>query len=59
LGLAIAKQAVDAHEGTLRVHDLPGRGCVFVLELPVAGPPPGSPSWGVHALRMAETIQQR
>lgn len=38
LGLAIAKQAVDAHDGSLRVHDLPGRGCVFVLDLPVAGP---------------------
>ena len=38
LGLAIAKRAVDAHEGALRVHDLPGRGCVFVLELPTAGP---------------------
>jgi len=42
LGLAIAKQAVDAHEGTLRVHDLPGRGCVFVLDLPATGPRPGS-----------------
>jgi signal transduction histidine kinase len=40
LGLAIAKQAVDAHEGTLRVHDLPGRGCVFVLDLPLVGPRP-------------------
>jgi signal transduction histidine kinase len=38
LGLAIAKQAVEAHEGSLRVHDLAGRGCVFVLDLPVAGP---------------------
>jgi signal transduction histidine kinase len=36
LGLAIAKQAVDAHGGTLRVQDLPGTGCIFVLELPVA-----------------------
>jgi hypothetical protein len=35
LGLAIAKQAVDAHGGTLRVQNLPGKGCVFVLELPV------------------------
>ncbi|MEP6859157.1 MAG: sensor histidine kinase [Deltaproteobacteria bacterium] len=34
LGLAIAKQAVDAHGGTIRVQNLPGRGCVFVLELP-------------------------
>lgn len=36
LGLAIAKQAVDAHGGSLRVQNLPGKGCIFVLELPVA-----------------------
>jgi signal transduction histidine kinase len=35
LGLAIAKQAVDAHGGSIRVQNLPGRGCVFVLELPL------------------------
>jgi signal transduction histidine kinase len=36
LGLAIAKQAADAHGGTIRVQNLPGKGCIFVLELPVA-----------------------
>jgi signal transduction histidine kinase len=36
LGLAIAERAAQAHGGALRVHDLPGRGCVFVLEIPVA-----------------------
>ena len=36
LGLAIARQAVDAHGGTLRVQNLPRRGCIFVLDLPVA-----------------------
>jgi signal transduction histidine kinase len=35
LGLAIARQAVDAHGGAIRVQNLPGVGCVFVLELPV------------------------
>jgi hypothetical protein len=35
LGLAIAKQAADAHGGTIRIQNLPGKGCVFVLELPV------------------------
>ena len=35
LGLAIAKQAVDAHGGSIRVQNLPGTGCIFVLELPV------------------------
>lgn len=34
LGLAIAKQAVDAHGGTIRVQNLPGKGCIFVLDLP-------------------------
>jgi len=34
LGLAIAKQAVDAHAGNIRVQNLPGKGCIFVLELP-------------------------
>jgi len=34
LGLAIAKQATELHGGGLRVHDLPGRGCAFVLDLP-------------------------
>lgn len=33
LGLAIADQAVRAHQGSLRVHDLPGHGCVFVAHL--------------------------
>ena len=39
LGLAIAKQAVDAHAGTIRVQNLPGKGCIFVLELPLAAHP--------------------
>ena len=42
LGLAIAKQAVDAHAGTIRVQNLPGKGCIFVLELPTATPLPMS-----------------
>lgn len=40
LGLAIAKQAAEAHGGTIRVHNLPGKGCVFTLDLPEQ-PPPG------------------
>lgn len=40
LGLAIAKQAAEAHGGELRVHNLPGRGCVFVLDLPTNLSPP-------------------
>ena len=42
LGLAIAKQAVEAHGGELRVHNLPGRGCVFVLDIPTSPAAPSS-----------------
>jgi signal transduction histidine kinase len=38
LGLAIAKQSVDAHAGTIRVQNLPGKGCIFVIELPIVAP---------------------
>ncbi len=40
LGLAIAKQATEAHNGSLRVHNLPDTGCVFVLELPAKATSP-------------------
>jgi signal transduction histidine kinase len=36
LGLAIVKQAAEAHGGKVQVRNLPGRGCVFSLELPAA-----------------------
>lgn len=34
LGLAIAKRAVEAHRGKLSVRNLPGKGCIFSIELP-------------------------
>jgi signal transduction histidine kinase len=34
LGLAIAKDAVEAHRGTVQVTNLPGKGCVFMLSVP-------------------------
>jgi signal transduction histidine kinase len=34
LGLAIVKQALEAHGGRVSVRNLPGKGCVFVLDLP-------------------------
>ena len=36
LGLLIARQGVEANGGTLSVRDLPGVGCVFTIDLPVA-----------------------
>ena len=34
LGLAICRRGVDALGGDVRVRDLPGKGCVFTVELP-------------------------
>ena len=34
LGLAIARQAAEAHGGMIAVHDLPGKGCIFELVIP-------------------------
>ncbi|MDG6348101.1 HAMP domain-containing sensor histidine kinase [Luteimonas sp. 8-5] len=34
LGLAIARRSVEANGGHLRARDLPGRGCVFTIDLP-------------------------
>ena len=34
LGLTIAKQSIGASGGTLSVQDVPGRGCIFTVNLP-------------------------
>ncbi len=36
LGLSISKRSVEANNGVLRVRDLPGKGCVFTIDLPRA-----------------------
>lgn len=36
LGLSIALKAVKAHDGNISIRNLPGKGCVFVIEVPVA-----------------------
>lgn len=38
LGLSIARNAVRANAGELRVRDLPGTGCVFTIDLPQPRP---------------------
>lgn len=40
LGLSICLKAVEAIHGALRVKDLPGKGCVFTIDLPKQLPPP-------------------
>ena len=47
LGLSICVKAVRAMEGELRIEDLPGRGCIFTVDLPKQPPPPTS----IHAPR--------
>jgi len=45
LGLTISRKGVEAMGGTLAVRDLPGKGCIFSIELPrlpEASTPPGS-----------------
>lgn len=34
LGLSICSKAVKSMNGELEIHDLPGKGCVFSVELP-------------------------
>ena len=36
LGLAISRQAIEADGGTIAVRDIPGKGCVFIVEMPLA-----------------------
>ena len=35
LGLSIARSAVRANGGDISIRNLPGQGCVFVIELPL------------------------
>ena len=36
LGLSIARKAMRAHGGDIHVRNMPGKGCVFVIEVPLA-----------------------
>jgi signal transduction histidine kinase len=45
LGLSIARKAIRAHNGDIYVRNLPGKGCVFSIELPL----------GVEATTVPET----
>ena len=36
LGLSIARKAIRAHGGEIHIRNMPGKGCVFIIELPLA-----------------------
>jgi signal transduction histidine kinase len=36
LGLSIARKAVRAHGGDIQIRNMPGTGCVFVIQIPAA-----------------------
>lgn len=40
LGLSICLKTVEAIDGELRVRNIPGKGCVFTIDLPKQPPPP-------------------
>jgi len=40
LGLSIARKAVRAHGGEIRVRNMPGKGCVFTIEVPLGAEDP-------------------
>jgi signal transduction histidine kinase len=43
LGLAISRQAIEADGGKLSLRDIPGKGCAFIVEMPLALDNPADP----------------
>jgi signal transduction histidine kinase len=62
LGLSIASKAVRSMSGELRARDLPGKGCVFTIDLPKRLPPPTPIRGGVPSPaereRSAEGVEE-
>jgi signal transduction histidine kinase len=44
LGLSIARKAARVHGGDIHFHNRPGKGCIFVIDLPLAGTALGQPA---------------
>jgi len=40
LGLSIVRKAVRAHGGEIRIRNMPGKSCVFTIEVPLAADEP-------------------
>jgi signal transduction histidine kinase len=43
LGLSIARKAMRAHDGDIHIENVPGVGCVFTIDMPLADTPAGAP----------------
>jgi signal transduction histidine kinase len=59
LGLPICLRAAKANAGVIHVRDLPGKGCVFTLDLPRKPPPPLSLVSGGNAAGQAGSDSPR
>ena len=44
LGLSIARKAVRAQGGDIHIHNMPGKGCVFAIEMALAADPATAPA---------------
>jgi signal transduction histidine kinase len=53
LGLDICRRSVEANNGTLRVRDVPGSGCVFTIDLPIRQP---AALASEYVIRQSETM---
>jgi signal transduction histidine kinase len=51
LGLTIARESVEVNGGTIRCRNLPGRGCVFTIDLPLVVPSHADAAVGDQAAR--------
>ncbi len=43
LGLSIARKAVRAHGGEISIRNMPGKGCVFIIDVPLAAAAESAP----------------
>ena len=43
LGLSISRTAVRAHDGDIDIRNMPGKGCIFVIDLPLASKDTAAP----------------
>ena len=59
LGLSIARKAARAHQGDIRVRNLPGQGCIFSVDLPLAVDVEPEPSRAPIAERRAPIADSR